>query len=122
MYSKNIKKLVLIGIVLINCLSFSEVKAKNIAKSNVQNIKNINNTSSENNISNTSVMVVSKSDSFMSAFGMGDSRVVGGESSGETNSNSSSPVSQSNSAIAGSVITSGASSLTNIQNTPYMPR
>lgn len=123
MYSKNIKKMVLIGMILINGLSFSEVKPKNIVKSNVQNRENINNTNNTNNgnnIDNTSVVVVSKSDSFMSAFGMGDSKVTGGgETRGEISSNSESVT---NSAIAGSAVTSSASSLTNIQNTPYMPR
>ncbi|MGL4934290.1 MAG: hypothetical protein ACRCXX_06000 [Cetobacterium sp.] len=128
MYFRNIKKLTFLGIVLISCVSLSEDKMSSSNEINIeskeiaQTTRSVENTSQTQNISNTSVLVVSKSDSFMTAFGMGDSNVVaGGESGGEANSNSSS-TSQSSSAIAGSVITSGTSSLTNIQNTPYMPK
>ncbi|MGL5622873.1 hypothetical protein [Cetobacterium sp.] len=124
MYFRNIKKLTFLGIVLISCVSLSEDKMSSSNEINIeskeiaQTTRSVENTSQTQNISNTSVVVVSKSDSFMTAFGMGDSNVVAG---GEANSNSSS-TSQSSSAIAGSVITSGTSSLTNIQNTPYMPK
>ncbi|MGL5582308.1 MAG: hypothetical protein ACRDCE_15290 [Cetobacterium sp.] len=124
MYFRNIKKLTFLGILLISCVSLSEDKMSSSNEINIeskeigQTTRSVENTSQTQNISNTSVVVVSKSDSFMTAFGMGDSNVVAG---GEANSNSSS-TSQSSSAIAGSVITSGTSSLTNIQNTPYMPK
>ncbi|MGL4628112.1 MAG: hypothetical protein ACRCUR_01345 [Cetobacterium sp.] len=124
MYFRNIKKLTFLGIVLISCVSLSEDKMSSSNEINIeskeiaQTTRSVENTSQTQNISNTSVVVVSKSDSFMTAFGMGDSNVVAG---GEANSNTSS-TSQSSSAIAGSVITSGTSSLTNIQNTPYMPK
>jgi len=70
---------------------------------------------SSSGIESAPTMVVTKSDSFMAAFGMGDSNVVSGGEGGDISSPG-----QSNTAVAGSVITSGSSSLTGIQNTPYM--
>lgn len=69
---------------------------------------------------------VSKGEAFMTAFGMGNSSSVSSENSTETTTTKSDISGNANSSNAASIVVGqtsaviGASSLTNIQNTPYM--
>lgn len=82
----------------------------NFAQENEENT----NTSAETTAESAPVSgAISKGDSFMAAFGMGDSSIVGGGEAGGTISTAGAA------AVAGTVASTGAANLTSSQNTPY---
>ena len=98
--------LVMTLLFLISSLAFA-------AEQETENTGAASETVAENTTSVATAGTLSKGDSFMVAFGMQDSPIVGGgESGGSTNSTAAT-------AVAGSVAHTGAVVLTSSQNTPY---
>ncbi|MEG1449757.1 MAG: hypothetical protein RSC62_03020 [Cetobacterium sp.] len=99
--------LVLASLLLINTVVLCAEETAESAENSTQV------TQSENTFS-AAPAALSKGDSFMAAFGMGDSGVIGGGESGGTSGTPAGAV-----AVAHSIAHVGSTALTSPQNTPY---
>ncbi|MGL4653509.1 hypothetical protein [Cetobacterium sp.] len=90
------------------------VSSMSFAAEGVDNSSNKTKSKSKSESESTETAVtISKGDSFMVAFGMADSSLVGGGEAGGISSTAGAA------AVAGTAASTGSSNLTSSQNTPY---
>lgn len=97
---------VLAAMLVVSSMSFAAKKNERTSKGDSSESKGMTQSSQP-------VAVVAKGDSFMVAFGMADSSLVGGGEAGGVSSTAGSA------AVAGTAASTGSSNLTSSQNTPY---